>query len=679
MTDEPSDPLNEVTHAFWNAIKFHPHIPLPDWVEQNIHLSARACPTPGPMRLWKPQRGILQAIDDRDITYVSVMKAARLGYTKTIMASLGHYAANDPSSVLLVLPTEDDCNRVSRDEVAPMFAESPTLADLLSTRQGPGDRDSLTAKYFTKGGSLKIIASRSPRNLRSHDARIVYMDEIDAFETTEEGSPIELVINRTLAHPDRKIIMGSTPTIEGQSEIQRQYDQSDKRVFEVPCPHCSTPFELLWEHIEWPPDNPWDAYAVCPHCGSVIEESFKEQMVEAGEWRTTAPEVRGHAGFRMNVLISLFINAKWGNIVEKYLNAKHGGPDFMRPFENTQLGKCSTLAIDSIDARVLASRGEDFSLHKLPTEVLVMACGGDVQGDRIEIVFLGFGLDGAQFVLGHVVLMGNTSEDSVWKSLDALLAQRFRHPSGYDLLIEAVAIDSGYRSQKVYDFTQPRHHRHIYAIKGRIGAPGGRNAIWTPGFSKTSRAIKLYFVSVDQAKTLVLERLAALPFLNAAGEPCREDEGCGRNPAAFRFSNELEEQFYEQCANERRNVDWIHNRPKIVFHPVFAGARTEALDCLVYATAVRHSCTYINLRTMARKLDTTKPPRAHAAPAPRPADPAAPPGVTRVNLGPDAPVAKDPRKSMGAQFAELQSGVRQHPEPPIQNKKKHTWDDFGKL
>jgi hypothetical protein len=42
-------------------------------------------------------------------------------------------------------------------------------------------------------------------------------------------------------------------------------------------------------------------------------------------------------------------------------------------------------------------------------------------------------------------------------------------------------------------------------------------------------------------------------------------------------------------------------------------------------------------------------------------------------------VASDPKKSLGARFAELQSGVLQHPEPPIQNKPKGRMSDFGKL
>ncbi len=115
------------------------------------------------------------------------------------------------------------------------------------------------------------------------------MDEVDAYEITSEGDPIELAIRRTLAHPDRKIIIGSTPTIDGVAVIQRMFEQSDKRIFEVPCPHCDVPFEMQMEHLQWPPERPLEAYIVCPNCGACIEEHFKADMVSRGEWRITEP------------------------------------------------------------------------------------------------------------------------------------------------------------------------------------------------------------------------------------------------------------------------------------------------------------------------------------------------------------------------------------------------------
>ena len=115
----------------------------------------------------------------------------------------------------------------------------------------------------------------------------------------------------------------------------------------------------------------------------------------------------------------------------------------------------------------------------------------------------------------------------------------------------------------------------VFGVKGKLSTTGIRNPIWEPGFSKSSRAVKLYFVSTDQVKILVMERLAALPFLTRAGTPCLTDEGCGRNPSAYRFSNTLSDAFFTQCGNERRYIKFVHNVPRHEFHPVQQGARRK--------------------------------------------------------------------------------------------------------
>ena len=60
----------------------------------------------------------MDAISDRRIEAVTVMKSARVGWTKI----LGHVIAHhDPCPVLLVLPTLGDAEGYSKDELAPMI------------------------------------------------------------------------------------------------------------------------------------------------------------------------------------------------------------------------------------------------------------------------------------------------------------------------------------------------------------------------------------------------------------------------------------------------------------------------------------------------------------------------------------------------------------------------------
>jgi phage terminase large subunit GpA-like protein len=51
----------------------------------------------------------------------------------------------------------------------------------------------------------------------------VLLDELDGFEATIEGDPQKLAEQRSLSYPNRKIIVGSTPTSLETSPILKRY------------------------------------------------------------------------------------------------------------------------------------------------------------------------------------------------------------------------------------------------------------------------------------------------------------------------------------------------------------------------------------------------------------------------------------------------------------------------
>lgn len=604
------DPVDVLVADTLALLRPPPQLSLPDWAEQHFRLPERSSAQPGRFRLWNYQRGWLDAIGDPTITRVTLIKSARIGFTKCLSATIGSFAANDPCSMILLVPTDDDTRGYAVDEIEPSFAESPALRDLI--RKGRTDgRNTLTQKTFLGGGSLKILAARSPRNLRRHDARVLIVDEADGMEITVEGDPIALAEKRTLSHPDRKIVVGSTPTIEGVSVVDRLYGESDQRIFEIPCPHCGGFFEPLWPMIKWPAGKPREAFLACPHCADPIEERHKPGMIAAGVWRAQNPEVEDHAGFRISALVSLFANASWGMLADEYLRAHRAGPTELQVFVNTVEGRVWKQSLDSIDATSLMARAGDFGLDAIPVEVLAITAGVDVQDDRLEITFVGWSATGTPYALGHTVVWGSTLEDATWAELDTVLATRWKHPNGWLLGVDAAGVDSGGsegRTQRTYDFCAPRLHRKIYAIKGMAGA----RKVWEASKSR-KLGVRLFLVGVDQVKTEVMERLAAKPWVTADGEPLDDwAEGAERNPQAFRVSNTLPEEWFEQVTNERRFIRYTRNRPVIEFKPIKAGKRVEALDCTVYAMAARHGVRIDFAERAAWRADNTKPRRTLA-------------------------------------------------------------------
>lgn len=598
-----SHPLLEALRAAAKAVRPPPVLRLSEWAQENVRLPTEGNAVSGRYRPWKYQRVILDAIGDPLIERVTMIKATRTGFTRMLVAALAADAANDPCPVILLMPTDDDARGIMVDEIDPTFGESPALAGLMPNGKFDS-RNRLTQRRFGGGGSLKVLAARSPRNLRRHTARKLYCDEVDGYEITKEGDPINLGIKRTESYPDRKIVLGSTPTEEDISIIQGAYAESDQRIFEVPCPHCGSMFEILWEHVEWPAEAPDQAYVRCPSCAAEIDERYKPQMVDAGDFRATHPEVKDHAGFRVNALISLQPQARWGVLAKEYVAAKRKGPAGLQVFYNTVLALPWSTALDAVDASTLQARAEpEWGLRwdeaesqwdaRLPPEVLYITAGVDVQPDRLEVVFWGWS-DSQRWALGHEVIRGATNLETTWAELDAMLATVWHHPLGGEIGIEAAAIDSGdgNRTQQVYDFCGPRTLRKIVPIKGRDGAIPVIKSMK----SKRSRrsGATAYIVGVDQVKTDLLTSLSIQ----------RGEIG------ALRFSGVLSAEWFDQFTSERRVSKPVAGRMKVTFQRIGYRA-AEALDASVYAVAVRSLCRF---NYEARRAELTRgPPPGPAA------------------------------------------------------------------
>jgi phage terminase large subunit GpA-like protein len=566
---------------------------LASWIESNVVLPREVCADPGPMKLWPFHHGVVEAIADPAVERITLVKSVRIGFSTLLHAVTAHYIVAEPSPILSVLPTDSDCRRVCVSEIERIFDASPKLAGRLPAPK-LGDRTgthrSTILHRLFDGGSLHFVAARAPRNLRGPTARVLLVDECDGMVITEEGSPLDLATDRTFSFADRKIICGSTPGDTETSLILPLYAQSDRRIYEVPCPSCGTFNEILWDHIRWDKGRPLDARYLCPHCETFIEEKHKPAMVAAGAWRATAPEVRGHAGFRLNALVSLLPNASWGKLAADWL-LKCDDPERRKTFVNRFLGEGWADTIDCLDDVALAARAEPFGLDAIPAEVISITIGTDVQDDRLESTIVGWTRDGAMIVLGHVVHWGSPDDDDVWRELDVLLRSTWQHPHGGKLKVDACCIDSGDGdwTDRVYAFCFPRAGRRCMAVKGMYG---NRPSIQVSK-GKVKGGGRLWIVGVDTCKTVILSRVA--------------------RGAAIRFSRDLEAAWYEQVCSERKVLRNVRGRPVYRFERI-PGKQAEGLDCLAYAFAARQAVT-LNMDTRERELRDAPAPRQSTASA----------------------------------------------------------------
>lgn len=185
-------------------------------------------------------------------------------------------------------------------------------------------------------------------------------------------------------------------------------------------------------------------------------------------------------------------------------------------------------AAEEIDEAELAGRRERFGLDALPQDVLVLTAGVDVQRDRLEIVILGHGKTDF-FVLAQHVIWGSPHEDHTWAELDDFLRGQWAHPNGETLRLDAAGIDAGdgETMDAVINFCRPRFSRCVVAIKGASGARPSIKASETKGS-------RLFILGVDGLKATLASHLSR-----------------GRT---VRFSDTLEDRFFEELTSERRIV-----------------------------------------------------------------------------------------------------------------------------
>lgn len=554
--------IEAVAASALRALVPPPRLRLSDWIEGNMVLPEGVSAQPGPVKLWPFQREIADAIGDPQIERVTLVKPVRVGFTTMLTSAVASFVANDPAPILCLLPAEADCRDYVVSDVEPTFAACAAVERALADDREDGERNTLLSRRFP-GGSLKVVAAKAPRNLRRHNVRVLFIDEADGMEATAEGSPILLAERRTLSFPDRKIVLGSTPVHEETSHVLRAYAQSDARVFEVPCPSCGAFSEIEWDAIVWDEGAPESARWKCPHCRDEIKELEKPGMVAAGQWRATRPQVQGHAGFRLNALVSLHANASWSRLAVEFMSAKDD-PTTLQTFCNTLLAQGWRGDGEELDDEGLAGRGEEFGLEKVPAEVLALTVGCDVQHDRLELTYVGWTETGTALVLGHRVIWGQWDEEATWAELDAALRERFPHELGGRIGIDATAVDAGDGTtmNTVTGFCRPRTSRKVLAIKG---APGNRPLIDRAG-SKTKTGARLWIVGVDTAKTQIFARLS--------------------RGGTIRLSADLPRVWFEQVASERAVLRYRRGQPVRSFERI-PGRRAEALDCLVYALAAR--------------------------------------------------------------------------------------------
>lgn len=571
-----------------------PKLTLSQWAERYAVLSKETSAQTGRFRAFAYQNGIMDAISDPAIHTVTVKKSARVGYTKILDHVVGYYIHQDPSPILMVQPRVEDAEDYSKTEIAPMLRDTPVLSELTGDSKAKDSSQTILKKTFLNGASLSLVGANSPGGFRRITSRIILFDEVNGYPVGgagSEGDQIALGKKRGETFWNRKVVLGSTPTVKGASRIDKSWEESDQRRYHVPCPHCGemqvlewggpdTPYGFKWDTNEAGEGLPETVFYVCKATGCVIHDIDKPDMVAAGEWIAGKP-FAGHAGFHIWAAYSLFPNASWVNLVTEWLRVKDD-PLSRQTFINLVLGEdYEDRGENALAESRLVARCEVWGAE-VPDGVAVITVGVDTQGDRFECEVVGWGMNEESWSIDFEIISGEMETPDPWDRLDAFLKRIWYRADGRGFEVMAVCHDSGgNHTQKVYDFAKARLGRRIWAIKGESAVGGKRSPVWptkTPS-RRNKSSFRPVIIGVNAAKDSIRSRLHTT-------QP---------GPGYMHFPTDRDINYFAQMTSER-SVRKTSGGQHYRVWELPAGRANEALDCRVYAYAALCGLMHMGLK-----------------------------------------------------------------------------------
>lgn len=506
---------------------------------------------------------------------------------------LGRYAHLDPCAVMMIQPTIELAQDYSKSRISPMIRDTKVLSQVFyetKSEDGAKTRDgknTILSKLFP-GGRLIMCGANSPAGLASRPVRVLLADEVDRFPDSAgtEGDPVDLAAKRMTTFWNRVMGLFSTPTNEGSSRIDVEYQTGTQEEWQHECPNCGEYHLIRHTEMECETEEHKDAKGRkivvvsdvkwrCPDCGSTFSEDEMRKVPQKYISKNPAALHNGIRSFFVNGFTSPWLT--WNDIMREWLEAK-GDPTREKVVMNTRFGESYAQQGAFEDYQQFIRRREKYGAD-LPDGVLLLTGAVDTQDNRLEYEITGWGYGEECWGICKGVILGEPDNKATWDALDAVLDKIYRFKNGTGLKVARAFIDSGgHYTSKVYEYCEKNFSKQRFAIKGTAGTPG------IPLNYKIGKAsgskIPLVMLGVDDGKQQVMNRLAIEePGTKYFHFPLDEE---------FLGTRGYDELYFKGIISEHKKKV----KRKGVIHEIWeptAGVRNEPLDLRVYNLACMNS------------------------------------------------------------------------------------------
>jgi phage terminase large subunit GpA-like protein len=573
--------------AYYEALRPKEQLSVWEHADKYRYLDQSSSPEPG---LWRTSRVPYTRLPMWLMSAHSTAKKVVLMFptqqAKTeVMINTVHYIMDHaPAPFMLVQPTIETAEEFSKQRISTMIANSrcESIQHLSTVKTAS---NTILKKSFP-GGFGKISGANSASSLASTPVKYLLGDEVDRWPhyLIGEGPPLDIAYKRTEAFGDSKILLVSTPTLEANSIIWREYLKGDQCKYHVPCPHCGWKQELLFDNLIWDKTEsgnhlPDTTKYVCADCGTLINHSEKTWMMaeeNGAEWvATNADGEPGVHSFHLSGLYApLGFKRTWSSIVREYLEAE-SNPRKMQVFINTVLALPFSGGGESLDYEKLYLRCENYEQGYIPAGHYILTAAVDVQQDRLEVKVMAWGPDMRNAVVLYRSLVGSPSLPETWQQLDDVLDADYEHMEGGKLKIRLMFVDAGYSAQNVYQYCIKHSPTRVMAIRGRDNL---QTALIPPKRIdyKKNEVIMFRGVTIQNIGVNILKE-------QAYGWLCQPVPDDGQElPRGWSRWPKLGQDYFKGLCSEQLVSKIVRNRQSWTWEKIQGRDRNEPWDLMVY-------------------------------------------------------------------------------------------------
>lgn len=584
---------------------------LSAWADENFYLSIESSDTEGPWKTLAFQRGVMNAMSNDDIREVWCRKGARVGYTKMVMAFSQWAAEHKRRTGAIWQPNDGDRDHFVKTEVDPAIRDNPVIRSIFPAFEKKSKHNTLELKQFI-GAALHLKGGKSGKNYRRMTLQYGIADELDTFDDLidDDGKAVALIRERVLLSAFSKVIFGSTPLVKGNSKIEKGEESCSVRLrYHIDCPHCGETQEVVWggkdvDHgIKWPEEGTSEQRAEqagyqCRGCQSIIsDKEFRDQSWHTGRWMTkdgsiylgnddgvcyyaNGDRVDPHprsVGFKiwqgLNELIP------FSKIVMKWFESQQDRTA-LREFLNLTLAEAwEEEGAEQLDYQVMHRTRREHYQWQVPPGVNAMTLGIDVQDDRFEAGWVGWGDGEEAWNIDYRILQGDLAQPVVWEQIKRLIRETtFRKRDGLIMRPDLTVIDhGGHYSKDVEKLSKSLGPLAVMPAKGL--SVYGRPIVAVPR-KRNANGVYLLNVGTDTVKNLVYQRLQIdLP------KGWAQDQSV---PGFIHWPTEgpFDEEYFKQFTAERRVPKWTGGVKRYVWDN--EKRRNEAWDVFLLNVVAIH-------------------------------------------------------------------------------------------